>query len=85
LSDVLQRIIDTIPQAIDHVFVRPLAETMQRALISGLQFDRADAHERCKAYLAESPDKAARRQRLNADRERLEKAREALKAIGFAH
>ncbi|KZO95020.1 hypothetical protein CALVIDRAFT_483385 [Calocera viscosa TUFC12733] len=80
-----KRIIDTIPQAIDFVFVRPLADIIHRALISGLQFDSPDAHERCKAYLAESPQKAAQRQRLNADRERLERAREALRAIGFGH
>ncbi|KZT61041.1 hypothetical protein CALCODRAFT_514981 [Calocera cornea HHB12733] len=79
-----KRIIDTIPQAIDFIFIRPLADTVQHDLISGLQFDSPDAHERCRAYLAESPQKAMRRQRLIADRERLKKAREALKAIGFS-
>ncbi|KZT61042.1 hypothetical protein CALCODRAFT_428450 [Calocera cornea HHB12733] len=80
-----KRFVDNIHLAIDRVFVRPLAAAMLRALVSDLQFDSPDAHERCKSYLAESPQKAAQRQRLNADRVRLEKASEALKAIGFGN
>ncbi|EJT97923.1 hypothetical protein DACRYDRAFT_119114 [Dacryopinax primogenitus] len=85
LQVAYKRIIDSVPQAIDLVFIRPLADTLHTALIAGLQFDSPSAHELCRAYLAENPAKAAERVRLLADKERLERVKETLMRIGLGH
>ncbi|KZT61034.1 hypothetical protein CALCODRAFT_447877 [Calocera cornea HHB12733] len=78
-----RRVIDAVPQIVNHVFIRSLAEGIQQALITGLGIDSREAYNRCSAHLAENPAVTRKRKMLCDRRDRLEKAKEALSIIGY--
>jgi hypothetical protein len=48
-----QRVIDTVPQFIDGIFVRGTARELQTFLIQRLELESEGAFERCKGYISD--------------------------------
>ena len=71
-----------MPRLIDAEFIRPLATTMQEALISELDISSDNGRERCKAFLAENAMTSSQREDLLQKRKRLATAKEAIRRFG---
>ncbi|KAJ7060975.1 P-loop containing nucleoside triphosphate hydrolase protein [Mycena amicta] len=78
-----KRIIDNIPSLIDAKFLRAIAESLQRELISAFQLGGEKANAICSVYLAEDPWLVARREELVARRKRLEAVQLQLHNFGL--
>lgn len=74
-----KRLIDFIPAAINHQFLRALGDRVQGAVLRQLEIDNKEA---CRAYLAEDPAIVRERDGLRAKLSRLEEARVAFRDFG---
>ena len=70
--------IDNIPLAIDHEFLRGFGEELQPYLFKKLGLTAPDAATKCNAYLAEDPMVVATREELLARQRRLRNVKEEL-------
>lgn len=75
--------IDDIPQLIDLLFVKAIAEGLQQFLIRKLGLGTEKASARCKAFLAEDPLVVAKRSELAGRKERLQAVLEQLQGLGI--
>lgn len=74
--------IDDVPQLIDLLFVKAIAEDLQHFLIGKFGLGTEQANARCSAFLAEDPLTVARRSELIGRKERLQAVMEQLYGFG---
>lgn len=84
MPDVLQRVIDMIPQFIDSVFLRTFASELQSFLIEKFGLGTAAASERCAKFLAEDAHIVARRDELLGRERRLTSVQQELINFGIS-
>ncbi|KDQ21433.1 hypothetical protein BOTBODRAFT_98847 [Botryobasidium botryosum FD-172 SS1] len=77
-----KRVIDYVPLAIEHTFVRALVEGIQGSLIKKLRLGEPDSRQRCALFLNEDQNVVLLREELEARRHRLEQANHELLNFG---